>query len=70
MNKVEHEWQRTNKIGNEKEVSSVKGYPFYLQNSFSKKNWDSTFSKTEEPYFWNLSKCSCRLPMRLGIGLN
>ena len=26
------------------------GYPFYLQNLFSKKKWNSTFSQTEELY--------------------
>ena len=25
-------------------------FPFYLQNSFSKKNWDSTLLQTEELY--------------------
>ena len=41
-----------------------------MQNYFSKKNWDSTLSQTEELYARNLSKCSkSRLTMRLGIGL-
>ena len=54
-----------------KKKKIVEECPFYFQNSFSKKNWDSTFLQTEELYAWNLSKCSkSRLPMRLGIGLN
>ena len=40
---------RKNKIGHEKYVSIV-GYPFYLKNSFSNKNWDSACSQTEELY--------------------
>ena len=28
----------------------VERFPFYLQNSFSKKNWDSILSQTEELY--------------------
>ena len=37
MKKVEDESQyRTNKIGHEKYVQIVVGYPFYLQNLFSK----------------------------------
>ena len=37
---------------------AVERYPFYVQNFFSKKNWDSTFSLTEDLYAWNLSKYS------------
>ena len=37
-----------NMIGHEND--DCRKIPFYLQNSFSKKNWDSTFSRTEEIY--------------------
>ena len=54
MKKVEHVWQkRANKIGHENDVEIVERYLFYLQNSFSKKIWDSNSSQNEELYAWN-----------------
>ena len=68
MKKIEHVWQkRANKIGHENDVEIVERYLFYLQNSFSKKIWDSNSSQNEELYAWNFSKCSeSRLPRSWG----
>ena len=51
---VEHELKKLNMNDNNgkygHENNDCRKIPFYLQNSFSKKNWDSNFSRTEEIY--------------------
>ena len=51
-----------NRLGHKNDVYIVVRYPFHLEKSLSKKNWDSTFSQTEELHAGNLSK---RLKSRL-----